>query len=143
MNITKSHLLIHPPSSSPHLLAVFDSLTNEYYQSRGDLGNGLSNFLQRFPKEQVFIAKFADILERPQELMNEVFQFLGVSSLVIENEKLSKNYQITTDRTAVMENTTHSAPDSLKEKLADRLKAFYKPIVKANKAALREFYRKN
>ncbi|GMH60429.1 hypothetical protein TrRE_jg2884 [Triparma retinervis] len=118
---------------------VFESLTNEYYQSRSDLAGGLQNYLQKFSKKQIFVADFKDVSRRPQELMNEVFQFLGVPELAIQEEKLSKNYQITTDRTAVLENVRHTAPEGLKEKLASRLKAFYKPIVKANKAALKSF----
>jgi len=118
---------------------VFDSLTNDYYQSRSNLAGGLGNYLQKFPKEQLFVADFKDIRERPQELMNDVFQFLGVPSLLIQEEKLSKNYQITTDRTAVLENVQNAVPEGLKENLAARLKEFYRPMVKANKAALKKF----
>jgi hypothetical protein len=118
---------------------VFESLTNEYYQSRSDFAGGLHNYLQKFPREQIFVADFKDVVGRPQELMNDVFHFLGVPNLTIQEEKLSKNYQITTDRKAVLENVRHAAPEGLKDKLAPRLKAFYKPMVKANKAALKSF----
>jgi Sulfotransferase domain len=38
----------------------------------------LSMFLEHFPEEQIFIVWFEDIKDRPEELLKEVYTFLGV-----------------------------------------------------------------
>lgn len=38
----------------------------------------LSRYLEHFPKEQIFLIWFEDIRERPEELLQRVYTFLGV-----------------------------------------------------------------
>ena len=121
--------------------SILNTLTNEYYQSRGDLGSGLRNYLQEFPKEQIFIGDFADIRGRPQALMDDIFAFLGVPQFRVDEAKLTTNFQVTTDRSEVVENKANSVPKALKEKLQLRLEEAYRPMVKANRAALKRFRR--
>ena len=111
---------------------VFEKLSGAYYMSRSNLGEGLTNFANLFGEDQVMVADFKDVAERPQHLMNVVFDFLGVQRLAIEEGKLKTNFQILSDRTAVVENKSNSAPDELKAKLQGRLAEHYRDMKKEN-----------
>ena len=118
---------------------VFEKLSGAYYMSRSDLGEGLTNFVNLFGEDQVIVADFKDVAERPQHLMNVVFDFLGVQRLAIEEGKLKTNFQILSDRTAVVENKRNSAPDGLKVKLQERLADHYRDMKRKNKKVAKGF----
>lgn len=46
---------------------------------RGDYLRNLDNWLSVFPQEQLLVGFFQDIMERPRELLTQVFSHLGVS----------------------------------------------------------------
>ena len=48
------------------------------YYSRGLYSELLEEYLKRFPREQILILRFEDILDRPQDLARRLHAFLGV-----------------------------------------------------------------
>jgi len=50
------------------------------YFSRGLYADLLAPYFQRFPREQMLILRFEDILDRPEELAGQVHRFLGIGS---------------------------------------------------------------
>ena len=47
--------------------------------ARGDYAAILGRWSREFPSEQLFVGFFEDVAERPQELLERIFRFLGVS----------------------------------------------------------------
>ena len=65
--------------SEAELLEQLGSLGS---RRRGDYVRTLDTWQSVFPREQLFIGFFEDIHERPQELLSDIFDFLGVSHAV-------------------------------------------------------------
>ena len=61
---------------------LYRHFTSRRSRQRGDYIRILDHWLEIFPREQVYIGFFDDIVERPRELLGEVFRHLGVSDNV-------------------------------------------------------------
>lgn len=48
---------------------------------RSDYSRTVSNWLSVFPKEQFYLCYYEDVKENPEQLLNNVFGFLGVNSI--------------------------------------------------------------
>lgn len=59
---------------------------DDKYVRRSCYANGLQNFLQAFPRDQLGIFFYDDVRERPQELMRRVFRFLQVDPTCVPDE---------------------------------------------------------
>jgi hypothetical protein len=61
---------------------LLEHLGSRHNMRRGDYVHTLDTWLSVFPREQLFLGFFEDVRERPQELLAEIFEFLGVTSAV-------------------------------------------------------------
>jgi hypothetical protein len=59
------------------LLAFFDS---EGVVGRSDYASCIQRWTRVFPRDQMFIGFFDDVVERPEELLRDLFAFLGVDA---------------------------------------------------------------
>jgi len=54
---------------------------------RSDYAGTLERWLQYFPRDQIFLGFFEDICKKPQDLLCEIFSFLGIKSSVIYDKQ--------------------------------------------------------
>ncbi len=58
------------------------------YLSRGIYVEQLKNWFKFFPKNQFLILKSEDFFDSPQTIMNQIFQFLNLSHIIIPEFKV-------------------------------------------------------
>ncbi|GMH61901.1 hypothetical protein TrST_g1062 [Triparma strigata] len=116
------------------VVAALTSMEPPHCMGLSEMGKGLENLTTNgFKPEQILVAEFEDVAKRPDQLMNVVFDFLGVERIQIEEEKLKTNFQIKTDRTAVVANKSNKFPKDLTERIMGRLEEAYKELKRRNK----------
>jgi hypothetical protein len=77
--------LVHIPGRNLEDLSeteLLDQLGSRASRRRGDYVATLDTWQSEFPTEQLFIGFFEDVKQRPQELLSDVFDFLGVTTAV-------------------------------------------------------------
>ncbi len=57
-----------------------DVFRDERVVSRSDYAAILDNWLSVFPAQKMYVAFFEDIVDRPQQLLKEIFEHIGVSA---------------------------------------------------------------
>jgi hypothetical protein len=77
--------LVHIPGRNLEDLSeaeLLDQMSSRASRRRGDYVATLDTWQSEFPTEQLFIGFFEDVKQRPQELLSDVFDFLGVTRAV-------------------------------------------------------------
>jgi len=63
-------------------LEFYTLFEKKSFQKQGDYPTMLENWLEVFPREQLFVGLFEDIVHYPQRLLRQVFAHIGVSAEV-------------------------------------------------------------
>ena len=62
--------------------SVFEASHNRFsYTSRGDYAPQLERWLEKFDSSQLHVIRSEDLFERPEEIMGELFNFLGLPTV--------------------------------------------------------------
>ncbi len=65
-------------------------LDSEGVRRRGDYASCIENWLLHYPREQLFVGLFDDIMGRPEALLADVFEFFGVDATSAPNTDLHR-----------------------------------------------------
>lgn len=106
-----------------------------YYLEKGFYYDCLKNYLEIFNKDQIKVYLFEDIVDNPQNVINNIFGFLEVSKNFMPDTKVNIDetflpksthfHSILKHRWVISKNTKNFLPSSLNQKLTLLLKKFW------------------
>ena len=97
-----------------------ERLQHSTHRQRSDYAYCIRRWLRYFPKEQILIINYEDISQRPREMMDEVFSFIGVDG---KSEDYIKDDQLEMRFNAASEpQLRQKIRPSLRKKMAKYLK---------------------
>lgn len=107
--------------------SFYDALFDDRYALRdaGLYGDQLQNCLKLFPKENIHIIIFNDILQSPEVVMSELFEFLGVDKDHIPTELSKKS------------NASHEVKSVFIAKNFRKIKQFMRPFIKSRESLIK------
>lgn len=103
----------------------------------GRYATGLERFLDRWPREQIHVALFDDLVADPQAFMDAVTAFLGVQRLVLAPSDLAARLPAARARSVVVASTVRRTADWVREHDGARLVG----VVKRSSLVQRALYR--
>jgi len=72
--------------------AVLATLAKEEYTNRGDYMNTIENYLSVFDSSRFLICFYDSIEEKPEELLEKIYSFLEIPSIMSDREQLSTRH---------------------------------------------------
>ena len=92
------HIRLNKFSTDSSLEPIKEFIDSEKQVLRGDYLSILSNWSSIFPKEQIHVCFYDDIEENPQSFLDNIFNFLEVSSLEIEKTILNTKVNVSASK---------------------------------------------